>query len=626
MRRRTAPGVLAGFGMVVATLIAVAASRCTSSQAPEPPPPPPVTAASEGVPGGVVGEVAGGAVAGVLGELSETGHDTSAPVLWNAWFEQSRVSGQDRLRYEPVTNLPTQKPVLLGLHLSSRLYRRSGTIIGTRADRSFRTELERWSNTTEEKATVTAILVTDTQFFEGPGYIQLPLTIELDKLRSGIHATPSDADAFALLSQGDRSFVFAEQHFVLKTKNVRGRAGISVLIWDDENRPLEEFSGSICVGDQACAPGPPASAGRQQAGALAVSQPDSVPLDATIHIFRMQQGASTLMYGLLRTSEGKILWPLARGPESLRALLSGAQFEAFARAETDEQWLRQGTSLRQLLFPNREKRATDALNMLRRTIAARAAGRARVYIRMLDGDVAPVLFPLGAMTLDDVPLAIKADVVVPLRVQSYVRPTACLADWQVVAPPDAIGDEPLDAASKGAAQTLKTWRAHAKWPPPDSLEDFGRWLDGSDPLPTSVIFVLSHHDQSGLIRFSRSDVLTPTSASRTMTAPTVFILNACGGARVSDASLIDELNQQGVSTVVTTMTEVEAPLAADFTNCFNAELAAGGTSGRAIGDVFGRSIQCVASIKDGVASRHGLKALKYLLLGDGQVNICSPIQ
>lgn len=546
--------------------------------------------------------------------------DEGGAVFWNAWFEVPSVAGQSSLHYRAQPSLPAGRPVLLGLHLSRLLY--EGAALKATVSPAFGDELKRWLRTSEQTASVTAIIVLDTRFFEGNGLVQRTLSIDLNRLRLALASPAPEGSPFDLLSGGDLSFVFAEDAVPLRTKQRAGRAGISILIWDDHNRPLEEFGGSICIGEGPCPPALPISSANQRASALAVGEADPGPFDAVLHVFRMERTNSVSLYGLIHTSEGKLVWSLGRHPDSMRALLAGSLFQAFARANTDEQWLAHGTALRNLLFPGAEARA--AYTRLLRAISRPGDALPRVYIRMLDGDVAPVLFPLGALTVDGLSLAQRADIVLPLRVQSYVRPTECISDWQIVAPPKGIGDPALDDVTGQASLTLQTWRTKSRWPPPDSLESFARWLDGGDPLPTSVIFILAHHDQSGLLRFTSSDVLTPASASRRIAEPTVVIFNACGTTQASAANFVDELNAQGASAFIATITEVEAPLAADFMNCLDAELATSEAGGARLSDVFRRTTRCVMDIKDGVVTRHGLKALKYVLVGDAEVNICRP--
>lgn len=343
--------------------------------------------------------------------------------------------------------------------------------------------------------------------------------------------------------------------------------------------------------------------------------------DVAVHIIGLPGNGEVFGVMARKGVERKIAWPLEGGVQHLRESLANPMFKLFADATTDTAWVRAGRQLRNLLFPaNAPEKPGEALD----AAIANATGQPSVYVRMVQAPSRPFIFPLGAIVTGSDLLGLKARLELPLPNQAYVSAGACVSQWALVAPPLGYDERALKEARASADAGLIQWLDIA-WPF-DTMRAFGDWLLTNEPavVGPAGLFVLSHH-ANDLLHFVEQDQISFGAVTRLLPEPSVVVLNACGGARTSAQSFVNAFNQNGATSVVTTITEVEADMAGEFTGCWAKEIATLPAGGRSVGDVFSRARRCLHEIQnDAGTSRFGAKVLKYVLLGDASTRLCPP--
>lgn len=548
-------------------------------------------------------------------------------LIWNAWAER-QPDGVTTPSYRPVEVVGRRDTILVTLHLSGIEYGTSAGVVTQSAGAEFRDKVKEWLGTDAQNIDLRAVLLADPAYFENPYLRESPLTVGLAKVRAFVPNPAVGKDVFATLRlDPEAGFVFGHMSVGLKTRGRTGWAPMSIALWSS-GRPIEEVPFAVCISSDltkaasvACPEIRPARSTLGGFDSLRSAIGQGSQPDVALHVTSLPGNGEVFGVMAMRGVQSKIAWPIEGGIDELRKALAGPMFERFATADSDLRWLEAGKELRNLLFPDDapEKPAEQFDTAVE---AAVAAGRPSVYVRVLQTPAFPFVFPIGAIQTGEGLLGLKARMELPLPHQVYAAPGACVTQWALVAPPLGYDDDALKVAREVGDLAISTW-ANVSFPF-DKMTDFGVWLQKKTPeltRPTGV-FVLSHHDKD-LLHFVKKDQIGFKSVSRAFPEPSIVVLNACGGARTSAQGFVNEFNKHGATSIVATITEVEADMAGEFTTCWGKEIADLPAGGSAVGDVFARVQKCLHDLQDGTgASRFGAKVLKYVLLGDGSTRLC----
>jgi hypothetical protein len=362
--------------------------------------------------------------------------------------------------------------------------------------------------------------------------------------------------------------------------------------------------------------------------------------DAALHFVQLAPDRPVI--GVFKRNdkpEGYKVWTLNKTSKELSRFLSETQLEVAKEATTDKDFLFHGQELYNTLFPPDDDPDRQAARAALETfVRERLPQKARaltpsnpsIFVRLVNqGEV----LPLGLMAVPsgEKPaefLGFNFRIETPLPSQSYQPSSDCLSQWAMVVPPESGIDATLEAARRQAQTVIEEkWKPVAK--PYTVMKEFGSWLGqrekGTDQDVTALV-ILSHHAKNKL-SLKEGDSITSSSVVRSFKRPVLAILNGCGTAEPGAEEFIKELNARGVTTVIATSTEVEPDLAGDFFNCLDETLGKHVSEKNVtVSQIFHESLFCLRdkSPSQTGAQPYGAKVLKYALLGNGNLRLCSP--
>jgi hypothetical protein len=325
--------------------------------------------------------------------------------------------------------------------------------------------------------------------------------------------------------------------------------------------------------------------------------------------------------------------------------------EANGQFDTDS-FTEAGKALYRTLFrngnaPTTKSQAQQKFEDIVRTAASATGPPKSLFVRLLPNDNSSLFMvplglaavPLGSGKTDF--LGFRFRIESPLQLQDYTPASSCISKWVLMVPPDiAAGNPPTNPGlvpdddlahslppAKGSLDGFRSWgESHVSI---FNLTDFRDWLEDSDTsTPTDVaIMTLSHHDNNRL--FFNKTYPSPAILSRNITRPfsstSLALINACGTARPGAWDFVRTFNQNGISSVIATSTEVDATMAGTFFAIFarllqdkNADTTY--TVANARFDAVGE----LSRTKSQYGNPYGPRALVYSLLGNGNLRVCAP--
>ena len=571
---------------------------------------------------------------------------------WNLWVENgdSREPSFDPERYLAPGSVNT-----LFMHLSAFKYEREGISFSGIAPELVK-ELSSWIyDHSKKEVGLTVSLIINPKFFERPKHDTFTLMISLDRIRNYLlgRIMVSEKEPFSVLKRFSKrhqtpDFVFANLDIPLRALGKRGLTDITIAFAKD-GIPLASVSAPVCIADDNTA----------QKGCANSYSEDAYNVDSDI-IDVAEKGATTPAASLqfMPTAHGPVMakmninddkartydWPLSVNGERLTRTLEDTIGPNLGKSGATEKGLyRQGLALFNLLFPDKREfddepsqKAVESARkaFLRLVNPVEGTDELRVstptlFIRFDHSKFAdPLFLPMGFMPTD--PTSDNPDFVgfhfiidTPLTHQSYETSTECTSKWYLAFPFGNAGDDLLNKAMKQFKPDK--WRARAT-EVLDSVDTLWPWIEKGES-PPGVLMLLGHNDKSG---FSYGIKDTPVPAGvigRDFNSPSVAILNACGTGEVGASDFVDRLNTIGkIPTIIATNAEVDARMAGDFFSCLEQELTAWPEDAKhTLAQSYFEVLQCLRDSKvDESGYPWGGRALKYMLLGNGNVRLCMP--
>jgi hypothetical protein len=557
-------------------------------------------------------------------------------LFWNLWTERAVLDKQTTPSFQPRDAVGQTAGTVVVLDLASLAYLPDNKLVTSKSGgETFVALVKKAIATTQPTLPLQVVLLADPAFFERPHLAEQVLEVNLDRLRQYSPASVPAPDAvFTQLSSGKPpAFMFGRALFQLKTKGRTGWAGLTASIWAN-GRPIEDITTTVCVtpdvnlvAEKACGVRPrrdSALGGFDSLRAALGGQPHP---DAALHLVTLDGSSDVFGIMSVKGRQEKRAWSLDKDAATVRSLLGDTIFNALVTAETDEEWERNGDALHGLLFPNTVEGARDASADLEAVIArdATAVGNdaPSVYLRMLSRDSPAFVFPIGAVLVKGRALGFQARIEQPLTEQTYEAPASCISQWAIVAPPFPFpSDAALGEVREKADDSLRVIESAATRPF-SSIGTFADWMRRDEVETSSFgLFILSHHKRNQL-HFVEADKMTSPNVKRRFAEPSLAIFNACGSVNPLAQEFVVEFNKRGVTSIIATVAEVEAPMAADFTACWVKTLSALPQGGDTVASAFAQTISCLHGIQnDAGVSKYGPKVLKYVLLGDGSTTLC----
>lgn len=570
-------------------------------------------------------------------------HLQPSHLIWNAWAEK-----QDSRPYHPATLLQpdTEYNILIDLAPISYSLTEEEIHYQVSKDRFWEATVKWLDKTTNMKQTLRILLLEDPAYFESPAKRFQGFEVRLDRMRDFRDAKieiPEDPLKY-LQKKLDADFVFGHANFKIRTKAKlpSGRASIALVIWIDR-RPIEEISFAFCVEDRPCKKVTSTTFGLGGIDSLRVSSQSgrTIPPDAALHFIEFDESDTVLgVYNRAASNhEEPKVWPLNLDASNLVSKINTITDRLYS-AQSRTAQIRAGSALFNHLFPNtsdaaqkgREAFRTFAKEQMRKYSPFENDDPPSIFVRLVIGDLQPpVLLPLGMVALDyDIDrwdfLGSYFRIETPLINQTYEVRRGCLANWVMVGPCSRIEDAQkkartalgprIDAKEMGGESVFKV--GGKTLPIIDNMNDFADWIgDEREPLQYPILLsVLSHHDKD-MVYFDTQNPVYSGNIMRRFNYPSGAILNGCGTGKPGASDFIRQLNLRGVESVIATITEVKGTMAGHFLDCFAKQFEEKDGAELSIAEGYRRSLRCLNS-------QYGAKALWYVLLGNGSLNVCQP--
>lgn len=510
----------------------------------------------------------------------------------------------------------------------------------------FRDVLKELAKRTNKKTEeFTAIVIVDETVFEPLPKLEIPFTLNLERLRAfldGKLALPPDPLAVLQESRdGDANFRLAPIQIDLRTQPMLPAepGSIAVSIWHNR-MPVDEISFDLCTAKSNCKGVKLESSGLDgiDSARTALECKSALPV-AAIHLLQFKTGVVGVFRDHTVPDARPVSWYQNTSPADISKSLDDITSNLGGASAGD--LMIQGIGLFNTIFPPANEEATKAgkifAEFVRREAARQlkrtAANMPSLFVRAHFSDkTPPSLLPLAmaAVRMSDTAIEFVGQhfrIESPLRLQSYGGSDQCISNWHVVGPPEDNEDafikantvlEKQSRISVASGRALNIGGKH--FPITGNMLDFFKWgLSGEIEQPT-VLSILSHHDRNH-IRFTKEPLPAKSLRRAFGKHPTIAILNGCNTVSFSAGStgFIAALNDLGVRAVVATITEVTGGMAGDFLDCFAREVESAPPQGKLLSEAFSGALICLADTK-----KYGAKANWYALLGDGGLRLCRP--
>jgi hypothetical protein len=584
--------------------------------------------------------IPGGAVGGVLESVPVSATIAAAPpppapvpIRWNAWMEPLGA------RFRPASSVEPGSQYSFVVDLAGVDYGASG--VASRAVSSALSDhLREWLTEHPEytESHLTVLILPDAKALRTIGDGSSALTISLAKLRAFADSPPPEppSDAMASLrTNPDAPYVFGRLRFTVAVEpGFEGFTSVGLSIWHGM-RPVDELVLSFCVArasrTRTCSGSRPVAQTLHgiDAARLGVDRVTTDP-DLALHFIDFP---GQHVIGTLRLRDWPATrfttWSLALSATEFKSRLNGLSRELRENTETEAR-RRIGLALYGLLFPLPASRQART--------QFEAAVRSVAGTTPFETDLPPLLFIRSILTTaTDAPFipagllyppSVQAFVgyhlrtEMPLPVQTYDATAQCIDRWVFLVPPRENTEQNLRQARLALGDTSDRWQ-QAGGRVFNDVPSFAEWIgaDARDEAPVSLA-VLSHHEENAL-RFTSEEAVFAENINRSLDG-SIAILSACGSAPPGPGAVVHRLNRSGVVAIIGTTSNIRPDVGAAM---LRALAAAGESAARpdamTLAQVFRRAQKMLferASVEGYVPS----DVLKYMLLGDAGVRICTP--
>jgi hypothetical protein len=581
---------------------------------------------------------------------------------WNAWMDPlDSPAAFAAPAYEPVQDLEPGGEYLLSVHLSGLEYKYPGVERFAVKQRLRETLDTAAATPTVDELTFQVVLLTDERTFNTPSQVLGDFEVNVDKIRAFMAAgRPGSASPLTeLKTGGEPDFLFGRLPEVrLQTSGARGPTAIGLSFWI-EGRPYAEISIPFCVRGRRDDPCPEQAAKTTFGGSglldAAGDAAGAEAPDAALHIVEL---SPTELVGIFHRAdvvgttglESHFVWSIKESAEDFTTQLAQLQ-DQFGRIETAP--IPIGTDFKNLLFDGNGTDVQQARAAFEAFFAAHrgavpfgTADPATIFVRMVLQDLPrPWLYPLGLLNVDgqeDGFLGYHLRVETPLPRQSYGQAPSCLSNWVPVLPV-SISDPPLQEALvevnrdarispsliNPAAMTYRVINGRDPVQPLQNMTELHTWLDQGNPAAaSSILSVISHHDEQSLFFAAHDTHINPSSVRRQLPG-SVAVLSGCSTGKLGSAGIVRALNERGVDSIISTNTGITGRLAGNFVDCLSRTVEDGPPGSEIpVGAAFSKAQRCLyneSTTQGGPPqSLRGHLVLSFTLAGNPNIPLCGP--
>lgn len=544
-------------------------------------------------------------------------------LVWNAWADAE--TGE---QYEAVPFLSPRQDFVVTLDLASTGYALSGERTpSVEVSNEFQKNVAQWAQTATDTITLKVKFLADQNIFNVHQDDSLDeLKIDISKARA-VPPNPPTMEELRDVGSGLGPYTLGRVRAHITTGNNPGWGYLTATMWA-KGRPIEQVTVKLCVSNslaESKTDCPSGTSSRMTTGFIGIDTLKAVSEDVRgvdVGIMLIAQSPENV-FGVMSTVEPEafVSWELVGGQERIVAFLEASMRFILDHATTDKALERYGDDLFRVLVPpipagRPEAPDNEKARRLFEQLFVESDQRKSVSFRS-QKDLLPIFFPIGLTRVKQKFIGDVANVQMPLPVEIYGRHEGCLDKWALVTPPPTGIDTALRIIRTRGSRMVTKWKDMVALHHTD-LEKFGEWLSGKDEPNGAALFLVGHHNHEDAFFFDPNKPLSAASIGKSFTTPSVAFLNGCGVTGTPGMGWITQLNYQGVSTIVATVGDVEAEMAADFMNCVDEVLA--DNAGMSVATLYGKSLDCL----DAPISKWGPRRHKFLLLGDGDVQVCRP--
>lgn len=583
---------------------------------------------------------------------------------WNAWADPLDSSAAFAApSYEPTQYLKPGDRYLLNVHLSGLEYKYAGVKRFAVEQRLRETLDEGVATPSVHDVTFKVVLLTDERAFNTPSKVVGDFKVNIDKIRGFMAAgQPGSPNPMSVLEKGrDPDFLFGRLPEVeLQTSGATGSTAIGLSFWLD-GRPYAEISIPFCVRGKRDNPCPEDEVATTSFGgsglldAAGESGAGNTLPDAALHVVEL---SPSKLVGIFHRADGggapgagsHFVWSIKESAQAFTKQLAQLQ-DQFGKIETAPTPI--GKDFKNLLFDGNGNDVQQAKVAFEGFFATNRGATpfenpdpATIFVRMVLQDLPrPWLYPLGLLNVDgtnDGFLGYHLRVETPLPRQSYGQAPSCLSSWVPVLPvekndPPLIealvevsrGDRLLPGFVDPTTTTYRVVTGRQAVKPLQNMTEFHAWLGQDDsPAGSSILSVLSHHDNESLFFAANGTHINPSSVRRPLPG-SVAVLSGCSTGQFGSAGIVRALNERGVDSIISTNTGITGRLAGDFVDCLSRAIE-GEPSGSEIpvGDAFSKAQRCLyserATLGPDAQSLYGHLVLSFTLAGNPNIPLCGP--
>jgi len=207
----------------------------------------------------------------------------------------------------------------------------------------------------------------------------------------------------------------------------------------------------------------------------------------------------------------------------------------------------------------------------------------------------------------------------PLPIPSYATEKSCITQWRAFFPLHK------DLVSSMTQTALATWKDRSYVPKNgtkyqiSSLSDY--LTQPADKVPEALVFV--GHQASNRLYFE--DIEEGVSESdfkwKYYSAPSMAILSGCNTASPGSSDIISRLNKNGMDSIIATNSTISEHMAGAFLSCFEERYQNAGKKSY-LYQLYDETIDCLSKTMNNNGNAIGHLALKYMLLGNGYIELC----
>jgi hypothetical protein len=553
--------------------------------------------------------------------VSAKAPEDATVATWNVWAQEEE--------YLPVSLLMPNTEYEIVVHMSSFSYDIYG-IQSSIVSGGVHTILENARAEGKKSEKLKMYLTADPLFFDDPTQRYADLIIDLNKIDviGQQYRTPHVMEDLKR-SKGNTEYVLGEAVFKVRTRaDVKGMGSLAVLVLKDM-RPIDEITVNFCI--QECKES--VLTHHHGVNSIRALIESALPPEASLYFLALPNDD---VYGIFCDNmlESEKAKSEELHCESWKVPYKKYEFESRIKEFStvidtiyeDDILANEGRWFFNVLSPVKK----DGLffQFLDRKISAfgKKAEKPALFIKVDTSSISSLIVPpIGLAVVQrsgvDYFVGDLFRVEVPLPMQSYARGDSCIAQWRAFFP---LHD---DITSCMTATALSTWKAWSYSPQTGAMYNIAAlsdYLAQPDARVPEALVIISHQSSNRLYFEETEDGVSESAfILKKYATPSMAIVSGCNTAVPGSSDIVKRLNYNGMDSIVATNSTISEHMAGAFLSCLDEQYRRAGPK-TYLFKLYDETIACLSKTMNNNGSEIGHLALKYMLLGNGYIEICKP--